>query len=155
MNGMMIFMFSKNKFKIMLFLMTVIIFTGGCAKKNGVPANYGEIIKSAAYTENGETDPPTEIVSGTIAFTQPAPTQAPPAPTATAAPIPETVAIIITEPQTEPPAEPTAEPPYVITPSGKKFHLPTCRTAKNVKQHISKEEAESMGYTPCGICKPG
>jgi hypothetical protein len=160
MKRMMFMSLKNNKYKIMLFLLALIMFTGSCAKNSGIPANYGELIKSAAYTEKEESDPSENIVLGTIAFTQPAQTEAPPAPTAaetqeTAAdPQKETAPAIITEAPTDPPTESTTEPPYVITPSGKKYHFPTCRTAKNVKQHVSKEEAESMGYTPCGICKP-
>lgn len=43
---------------------------------------------------------------------------------------------------------------YVITPSGKKYHYPNCRTVKTIKQYITKEEAEKQGYEPCKICKP-
>ena len=157
----MIYMPLKNKFKIIFILSALIIIAAGCAKNKNIPENYGEIIKSAAYTEKNEIESSENTIAGTIAFTQPAPTEAPaPAPTAVetqetiADPPKETAAPVMTEAPTEPPTEPTTEPPYVITPSGKKYHFPTCRTAKNVKQHISKEEAESMGYTPCGICKP-
>ena len=43
---------------------------------------------------------------------------------------------------------------YVITQSGKKYHLQTCRTVKSIKQYLTKEEAEQLGYEPCKICKP-
>lgn len=41
-----------------------------------------------------------------------------------------------------------------ITETGTKYHLATCRTLKNSKIAISKAEAISQGYEPCGICKP-
>ncbi|MCL2773212.1 MAG: hypothetical protein FWD71_07655 [Oscillospiraceae bacterium] len=43
---------------------------------------------------------------------------------------------------------------YVITPTGKKYHYPNCRLVKTIKQYVTKEEAEAMGYTPCKVCKP-
>ena len=43
---------------------------------------------------------------------------------------------------------------YVITPSGKKYHYQHCRTVKNIKEHLSKEEAEQQGYDACKICNP-
>lgn len=43
---------------------------------------------------------------------------------------------------------------YVITPSGKKYHYPHCRTVKQIKEHLSKEDAERQGYDACKICNP-
>jgi len=40
------------------------------------------------------------------------------------------------------------------TPSGKKYHLASCRTVKNVSEAISVTEALKKGLTPCKICKP-
>ena len=40
------------------------------------------------------------------------------------------------------------------TPSGKKYHLESCRMVKNVSEEITIEEALRLGLEPCGICKP-
>jgi len=43
---------------------------------------------------------------------------------------------------------------YVITESGKRYHYNSCRHVKTIKQFVSVEEAQNMGYTACGTCKP-
>lgn len=43
---------------------------------------------------------------------------------------------------------------FIITATGKKYHRSGCRTIKQVKATVSREEAESMGYGPCGVCHP-
>lgn len=40
------------------------------------------------------------------------------------------------------------------TPSGKKYHLSSCRMVENVSEKISVEEAVTLGLDPCKICKP-
>ncbi len=40
------------------------------------------------------------------------------------------------------------------TPSGKKYHLATCRMVKNVSAKVSPEQIRDLGLTPCKICKP-
>lgn len=40
------------------------------------------------------------------------------------------------------------------TPSGKKYHLDTCRMVTNVSKTISISDALEVGLTPCKICKP-
>ena len=41
------------------------------------------------------------------------------------------------------------------TPSGKKYHLASCRMVENVsKQLVGKEDIESYGLEPCKICSP-
>ncbi len=40
----------------------------------------------------------------------------------------------------------------IITVTGKKYHNSGCRTIKQVKSTVTKEEAQSMGYGPCGVC---
>jgi hypothetical protein len=39
------------------------------------------------------------------------------------------------------------------TPSGKKYHLSTCKMVENVSEKITIEEALNLGLTPCLICK--
>jgi len=40
------------------------------------------------------------------------------------------------------------------TPSGKKYHLGTCRMVENVSEKITPERAMALGLEPCKICKP-
>lgn len=48
---------------------------------------------------------------------------------------------------------------YVGSSKSDKYHLPTCRYAKEIKtdnllKFKDKEAAEAAGYVPCGVCKP-
>ncbi len=49
---------------------------------------------------------------------------------------------------------------YVLNKSGKKFHLPDCSSAKNMKKENketykgTREDLINQGYEPCGNCKP-
>ena len=43
---------------------------------------------------------------------------------------------------------------FVITESGKRFHVKDCRTALSVKKFVSYDEGISLGYEPCRICNP-
>ena len=49
---------------------------------------------------------------------------------------------------------------YILNVNSKKFHLPTCSGAANMKAEnreestLSREELIDQGYTPCGTCKP-
>lgn len=40
------------------------------------------------------------------------------------------------------------------TPSGKKYHLETCKMVKNVSQKLTLREAAELGLEPCKICRP-
>jgi hypothetical protein len=40
------------------------------------------------------------------------------------------------------------------TPSGKKYHLASCRMVENVSEKITVEKAIALGLEPCKICKP-
>ena len=40
------------------------------------------------------------------------------------------------------------------TPSGKKYHLASCRMVENVSEKISVEQAAKLGLQPCRICQP-
>ena len=40
------------------------------------------------------------------------------------------------------------------TPSGKKYHLATCRMVKNVSEEITIQQAIELGLEPCKICNP-
>ena len=43
---------------------------------------------------------------------------------------------------------------YVITEQGGKYHRTNCPTVKLVKEYLTKEKAENLGYEPCGLCQP-
>lgn len=48
---------------------------------------------------------------------------------------------------------------YIASLDSDKYHKPSCRyakkiTAENVTWFVSEEEAMSVGYSPCGVCKP-
>jgi len=49
------------------------------------------------------------------------------------------------------PTEEALKSGIVITETGNRYHLPTCRTVTEGIP-ITYEKAEEMGYTPCGIC---
>lgn len=40
------------------------------------------------------------------------------------------------------------------TPSGKKYHLASCRMVTNVSKSVSIVNALEVGLSPCKICKP-
>lgn len=40
------------------------------------------------------------------------------------------------------------------TPSGKKYHLASCRMVNNISEKISVNHAVELGLTPCKICNP-
>lgn len=40
------------------------------------------------------------------------------------------------------------------TPSGKKYHLESCRMVNNVSSEITLAEASALGLEPCRICRP-
>lgn len=42
----------------------------------------------------------------------------------------------------------------VVTPTGKKYHRPDCRTLHQEIRWLSVEQAKAEGYTPCKVCKP-
>lgn len=46
----------------------------------------------------------------------------------------------------------TSTEKFIITVQGKRYHKPNCPTIKQVKASVTRDEAESMGYTPCGVC---
>lgn len=57
-------------------------------------------------------------------------------------------------PTPTPPPQQNVGSGLVITMTGKKYHRAGCRTVKQVKQSVTAEQAQSMGYTACKVCKP-
>lgn len=52
-----------------------------------------------------------------------------------------------------------ATAPFVGSNERDKFHVPTCRWARQIQEvhrisFITREDAIAKGYTPCGSCKP-
>jgi len=145
----------KPQILIITFVLFIFAFINiiGC-EKNDIPNISEEAIQAAAIVpvDENETDPTTEIISGTmIYFKDTEVTET----TEITEIITEIFEIIETIEITET-SETTTEIQdlYVITPSGKKYHYPTCRTVKSIKQYLTKEEAEASGYEPCKICNP-
>jgi len=143
---------------ILLFLCVNIY---GCGKNN-IPDISEEAIQAAAIA-----DPATEIISGTMSYDKTKTTEnTEPVINTTITETNETTEITeiisttenfsITETteETEDINSEELEELYVITPSGKKYHYPTCRTVKTIKQYLTKEEAEQSGYEACKICNP-
>jgi len=144
---------------IILYVLFVFINLYGCGKNNDdSDKSYEALQIFAAIEENQEeTNPPTEIVSGTISLSKDDNTNNTEDIKDTYIETTEVPTIIEFEEATKSPetTEDTNAPIlYVITPSGKKYHYPTCRTVKTIKQYITKEEAEQLGYEPCKICNP-
>ena len=59
----------------------------------------------------------------------------------------------------ETPPEPEKEVQYIGNSNTKKFHYPSCKSVKDIKDSnkvyfYSRSEATSAGYSACGICKP-
>jgi len=111
--------------------------------------DYIDSVQAAAYippesSESFESVETTEIISGTVSFTE----------SQTQIQIEEPLATVGRD---DPGATLTEqhEQLFVVTPSGRRYHYPTCGSARNISRYISKEEAEQSGYTPCGTCKPG
>lgn len=129
---------------------------------------------TAEAPEVEPTTPTTAIVESTAAteFTTVATTEATTEPTteATTEPTTEPTTEATTEPTTEPATEATTEPTteptkdngrdYVLNTSTKKFHYPSCGSAKKIKTanrsdyHGTREDLIARGYNPCGNCHP-
>lgn len=65
---------------------------------------------------------------------------------------------IVQESTPQPPAE-LHQGNYTGSKQSDKYHLPNCQWSEKIKKENlvtfqSKEEARSMGYLPCGVCKP-
>ncbi|MEG0308761.1 MAG: ComEC/Rec2 family competence protein [Clostridium sp.] len=57
-------------------------------------------------------------------------------------------------PTPPPTSVPSTAGKFIITTSGTKYHLSSCRTIKQVKEEVTREAAEAKGYGPCGVCHP-
>lgn len=101
---------------------------------------------------------PTAVTTETIAETTEATTEA------TADPTTEATTEATTEPPAEPTTEATEEEPigntYILNTNTKKFHYPSCSSAKETKENNKKtfigtrDEVIAKGYKACGRCHP-
>lgn len=148
----------KKNQKLVPFLVGVlmVIGLGSCVGGGGEEAPPATepttIITEATDPTELVTEAPTEIVTeATVPPATEPPTEAP-----TEAPV--------TEPPTEAPTEASTPEPqtttYVLNTNTKKFHYPSCGSAKKIKEHNksvfegTREEVMNMGYEPCGNCHP-
>jgi len=163
----------KKKLLIFIIIITAIIFTG-CAPESK-PAS-GAASDLQARFEDMFDDAEPAAADGTVRFGEESPPEStepeitseltnagaddPVRPQNTATEILSETEI------TEQPEETTAgdavlsvpppenEEKFVVTPSGKRYHVESCRHAQNVKEYLTREEAEAKGYDPCKTCKP-
>lgn len=56
----------------------------------------------------------------------------------------------------QPTSVPVTESKVIVTPSGKRYHLPDCHNVKNRTNTsvLDIQAAEALGYTPCKECNP-
>ena len=152
----------KRTERLTIIVILFVLFAYGCGKDNKEPDNSYDALQAFAvmsditdFSSENETEIVSEIMSYFSDFTTE---------NITSSEIflsteKQNTTEITTLPETSELAESTnlselSEELYVITPSGKKYHRSTCRTVKSIKQHLTKEEAEQLGYEPCKICKP-
>lgn len=128
------------------------------------------IEKGSLFAEGEGTASPLTEVPPASTFTPVPPTATPtlqpttPLPTATntltRTPTPRPTATTIpTLPPTPTEGNTESECTYVGSVNSDKYHLPSCRYAKNILPENrvcfgSKAEAEAAGYVPCKVCKP-
>lgn len=73
---------------------------------------------------------------------------------------PATQKVIQTQLETEAPTQPVSTFSYVLNTNTKKFHYPTCKSVKSMKDKNKKMSDQSrdviigMGYSPCKNCNP-
>ena len=163
-----IYMYCRKNTKIsalaavlLLALVFASAFICGCAQNEGnARPNYDDILNEAAYEQ---AKPTAEVITGTVSFvqnnekdekTEKIEKTEPAEPTATITEITEITAAAEEAEEVEK-VEETEEPVlFVVTQSGKKYHLPSCYMVKSIKQYMTKEEAEQSKYEPCKICNP-
>ena len=129
----------------------IFFFICGCAKNEADhKSDYEDILNEAAY---GQAPTVAEIVPSTISFAQNGDekpkTEAPP-------PALETPEIARSSEDIEDieAAGQEGEVLFVVTQSGKKYHLQSCYMVKSIKQYLTRQEAEQSKYEPCKICNP-
>ena len=122
------------------------------------PVTETTTVSTTAATTASTTVPPSEPPT--------APPTEPPTEPATTVPPSESTAPPTTNPPTEPATESTTPPSegtpqdYVLNKNSKKFHYPSCSSAKQIKDtnredfYGTRDELLAMNYSPCGRCHP-
>ena len=128
--------------------MIIAVNFAGCAEK-AVPVSGAAEDLQARFDNMFEDDAEYETAAGTVRYE---PETEPPTLEITTTTTETTT--FTTEQTTAEALESEHEGEFVVTPSGKRYHVQNCRTVNNIKEYLTREEAESQGYTPCGICKP-
>jgi hypothetical protein len=123
----------------------LLLIAGNNGKNTDAPDNQAAAIQAAAYVPS-DLIPTTEIITGTISLNQENKENEEPAPE-----IPADLPAAASE--SELPGD-SGEPLFAVTPSGRRYHLPACGSARNISRYLTREEAEQLGYTPCGTCRP-
>ena len=158
--------------KIIIIIMLAAVIAG-CGAPDAQPVGGAALNLQERFAEMFDDEP--AAAAGTVRFGEDPPAEQPPDITepATAAPVTEPPPAAAAEPViadaeyappviTEPPA--TTEPPpvvteppeelFVVTPSGRRFHVYGCHHARNVHARLTREEAQSRGFDPCRTCNP-
>ena len=110
--------------------------------------------------EQQEEPEPVEQAEQPAEQTEPAAQAAAVAPVVVPSSQPEQTAPPAEQQQPEPAAQAeSSDVAYVLNTDSKKFHYPDCSSAEKISPENyatcnSREEAISMGYEPCGRCKP-
>lgn len=133
----------------------------------GLPTTEDEIGVTKEIVSEATTPPEAtaELTPEPTATPTPVPTAVPtPEPTSTPAPTPAPTAT--PAPTPAPTEEPVVEKTtptgtdYILNTNTYKFHYPSCSSVKQMKDKNkayytgTREECISMGYDPCGRCKP-
>lgn len=144
-------MYNKNRIKTLaaMLLVAVVSFASGTAVHNQPSVALSNSIYSGINSETHKLPASTEAPPPELTPT--------PEPVSTPEPVP--VVTPTPEPTPEPTVlpEPTVEPVYdmvYVTPSGERYHRPSCRYVKGKDcAEYTISEAENY-YTPCKVCKP-
>ena len=131
--------------QLTLALLILVIILSGCTPGTG----------AAPTLPVAPTNPPAAEPTLDIDALLATPTPRAPKATATTAPtqLPEATAVTASPTIQTQPLD-TGDDTVYITDTGKKFHRDGCRHLEESQHPISRADAKSRGYEPCGTCKP-
>ena len=152
--------FLSVKTRKILALAALYLLFSGCSQPSSINTTSPVTTAQPTYTT---TVPPTtaQTIPATTEATVPATTTEPTTPVTSEPTIPETSEPTVPATTIEPTVadtEPAQE--YVLNKSTKKIHLPTCRSAGQIKEKNKALSTESKqilidkGFSPCKICNP-
>ena len=137
--------------KLIIIIITVSLIFAGCAPKAVPVSGTAEEMKARFEAMFEDYEP----ADGTIIFEE-----LPPVTTELMTEEMTDPTEVITEETEDMPEEVTElsededEEKFVVTPSGRRYHVQGCRHAGNIHAYLTREEAESRGYDPCRTCNP-